>query len=148
MGDPKLGWASTGSLQTEAKVADRVPVQPDVVPAFDEEREQDLQLAIDLSPNLAVLEGWIEIERTLRTFARERGISLRRGSSVLYLTKVMRKRGLIDFQTSALLDDLRVLRNIAVHPYEERQITVEEAERFVELSSQVVVILRQQLSTE
>ncbi len=134
--------------ETEAKVSERVPPEPADFAAVDEDREQEFRLAIDLSPNSAVMEAWIEIERTLRVFAKESGMSLRRGNSVLFLTLVMKKKGLIDAQTSALLDDLRILRNLAVHPSDERQITVEEAERFVHLADQVIAMLRQQLSAD
>jgi hypothetical protein len=48
----------------------------------------------------------------------------------------------IDHLTAALLDDLRALRNLAVHPDEERPVSEEQAERYKEMATQVVKRLR------
>jgi hypothetical protein len=116
--------------------------RPELPP--NKQREERLLSVADSSPNFAVLEAWLNVEDALRTVARQNAIDFRRGSSPLYLTRRPRSQGIIDAQTAALLDDLRALRNLAVHPDPERPISVEEARRYGELANEVSALLEQQ----
>jgi uncharacterized protein YutE (UPF0331/DUF86 family) len=115
--------------------------RPELAP--DEHRDERLSRAVDFSPNFAVFEAWLNVEDALKRLARESGVSFRRGSSPLYLARMLRSHGIIDAQTAALLDDLRALRNLAIHPDPERPISVEEARRYGELANEVSALLEQ-----
>jgi len=115
---------------------DRPALQP-----FDEASEQRFRDVADLSPNYAVFEAWINVERALKELAKSSGHEFRRGSSPIYLTRVLRQREVIDQQTASLLDELRVLRNLAIHPEGERPVTFDEAARYKEMADGVVVTL-------
>jgi hypothetical protein len=115
--------------------------RPELPP--NEQRDERLLRAADFSPNFAVLEAWLNVEDALRRVARQNGIDFRRGSSPLYLTRLLKSQDIIDAQTAALLDDLRALRNLAVHPDPERPISAEEARRYGELANEVSALLEQ-----
>jgi hypothetical protein len=59
----------------------------------------------------------------------------------LGLTRLLRNREIIDSQTSALLDDLRVLGNNAAHS-PNTEFTKEEALRYRTLADQMIARLR------
>lgn len=95
-----------------------------------------------LPPDYLVIDYWRRIEAELLRISQLSGISPTRGSSALYMTRVLRRNGVIDSSTSALLDDLRALRNAAVHSRGETVITVDQARRFRTLAELVLATLQ------
>ncbi|MDO9223143.1 MAG: hypothetical protein Q7U20_05440 [Caulobacter sp.] len=117
-----------------------------LIPATDPALEQndDPQAPLEnLPPDYLVLDAWRSVEAELTNLAIRTGHSVTRGRSPLYLIRLLRSRGVIDPQTAALLDDLRALRNAAVHPESGSPISREQALRFRELSELVLPRLRQ-----
>lgn len=99
--------------------------------------DESFDILAEISPSAAVLEAWTSIERTLGTVATQHNIEIRRGGSVLYITRVLKSRGIISPRLANLLDELRDLRNVAAHPTGERQISLIEARRYKEIVDQV-----------
>jgi len=118
------------------------PPQLEAKYSLDAGREQRFRSVAEVSPNYAVFEAWLELEQALRTAAKARGLDIQRTLAPLRLMQTLRKNQVIDQPTFALIDDLRVLRNLAVHPDEERPITLEQAERYQEMAKQVLLRLQ------
>jgi hypothetical protein len=96
----------------------------------------------NLPPDYLILEAWRRVEATIVQLAERAEVSLNRGRSPLFLVRNLRSRGVIDGQTSALIDDLRALRNVAVHPEAGPPISREQAIRFRDLAELVINRLR------
>jgi hypothetical protein len=71
--------------------ASNLPPSPelDILPQMDEGNEQRFRLAADISPNYAVLEAWLPVEKALQDLAAAKNIPPRRGTSSLYLTRML-----------------------------------------------------------
>lgn len=128
---------------------DRAEIQAATLPAAPtieasqptpEERGRFEQVA-DISPRAAILETRTEIEEAVRSFARSIGIVTPRVSSLLGLTRLLRSSGALGANTSALLDDLRVVGNNAAHD-SNTVISREEALRYRALADQVIAQLQ------
>ena len=132
----QLQKAETEALQLTPPAMALLPPPPPADP------EQRFRALAEISPNSAVLEAWLNVELALKDLAPQAGIDLRRGSSILYLTRVLRQKNIVDQPTAALLEDLRVLRNTAIHPEGEQRVTAEQAERYKEMADRVVARLR------
>ena len=115
------------------------PPRPPPTMAFDKKIDDRFQVAVEISPNLAVNEAWLPVEAALKEIANRhlQGFS-RPPASSAHLVRILRDRKAIDPLIAAIIDDLRSLRNIAVHPDGDRQITVEQARRFKQLADEVV----------
>ena len=100
------------------------------------------QEAEKLSANYGVFLAWLDVERALNEFSRARGLGVPRGGPLLH--KLIRRHEWLDAQTIGLLDDLRALRNLAVHPDESRPITSAEAQRYKAMAEQVVQSIQSQ----
>ena len=83
-----------------------------------------------LSPRAAVLELAYELEEAVRGFAAGMGIDQNTRTTTLRgLTRLLRSHELIDEKTSALLDDLNAIGNVAKHG-RELDLTEADAGRF------------------
>jgi hypothetical protein len=121
----------------------QVSAQSSPLPPVDTIAEGRFRAVVDLSPNAAIFEAWLNVEFALRDLAISKGIPLERGfSSALYLTRVLQRTSAIDRRTVKLIDDMRALRNVAVHPEDEQAVTAEQAEAYKELADRVVAQLR------
>ncbi len=91
----------------------------------------------EISPSAAVLEAWINIERALRELAHRKLLKERRLQPVHQLMRELRSLQIISPRLASMLDDLRALRNEAIHQITERQISLTEARRYKEIVDQV-----------
>lgn len=105
---------------------------PDEKPTPEETNKFD-EIA-KLSPRAAVLELAYELEEAVRGFAAAVGIDMStRTTTMGGLVRLLRNHDLIDEQTSALLDDLRVIGNTARHG-RETELSEADAVRFRSLA--------------
>jgi hypothetical protein len=106
-----------------------------------EEKSKFDQIA-EISPRAAILEVRTDIEEAVRSVAKRSKLLTPKVQSTLGLTRLLRSREVIDAQTSALLDDLRVLGNNAAHN-SNSIFTKEEANRYRTLANQIISLLDQ-----
>lgn len=105
-----------------------------------EERDRFEQIA-EISPRAAIVELRSELEDMLRRTAAAHNIRISPTKSLLYMVRVLRSNEVIGPQTSALLDDLRVIGNNAAHSTSDVQFRKEDALRYKNL----VDLIAQQL---
>ncbi len=105
-----------------------------------EETDKFMKL-VRISPRAAVLERSRELENALEAFAAAVGMPTSRMRGLLDLTRELRKHGLIDQATSALLDDLRAVRNAAAHG-NAAEISEQDAFRFGDLADKAIFQIR------
>jgi hypothetical protein len=90
------------------------------------------------TPRAAILEGWLLIERAIVRALRARNISAE-ALPFRRQVELIRQHQLLPPEAVSLLNDLRGLRNVAVHPRDEGQTpTAEQAREFVLLSQRLV----------
>jgi hypothetical protein len=135
----------TFHLDRAEKEVKAVPVEGTTEPT-PEEADKFRKLA-ELAPTSAIVEKAREVEQALEAYADASGVTSTPGTrlrSWLDWTRELRKHELIAPSTSALLDDLRSVRNAAVHG-RGSDITVDDAIRFGALADTLVSSL--QMST-
>lgn len=119
-----------------APAADPVPV-----PETREEKDKFQKIA-ELSPRAAILELRNELEASVVLFGLHVGLNFANPRKTLtYMIRVLRGENFIDAQTSALLDDLRVIGNTAAHD-DEKSITRDDAFRYKSLVETVIARFR------
>jgi hypothetical protein len=124
------------------KEAALLPPSPDVAEEKPTPEEKDkFEHIAEISPRAAILEVRSDIEEALRSLARSAKLLTPRVQSMLGLMRLLRSRDVINVQTSALLDDLRVLGNNAAHS-PDTEFTKEEALRYRSLANQAIAHLR------
>ncbi len=114
--------------------------------ALPEPKGRSLPFSIAMSlatetPRAAILEGWLLIERGIIRALRARNIN---AESLPFRQQVelIRQHNLLPPEAVSLLNDLRALRNVAVHPRDEGPPpTAEQAREFVLLSQRLVQAL-------
>ena len=121
--------------EKEAAKIPPTPPSPDLEPT-PEERTRFEQLA-KISPRAAIMEIRSELEEAVKGVLQRRGRFLDKPVSLLAATRILRGEKVIDEATSALLDDLRVIGNDAVHNGN-REFTTGEALRVRKLADQVI----------
>jgi hypothetical protein len=132
--------------QAEKEAQGLPPSNGPVAAPTPEELDKFRKLA-ELSPNSAIVDKAREVEQALEMYAEASGITATSGNrlrSWLDWTRELRKHELIAPSTSALLDDLRSIRNAAVHG-RNADITIDDAVRFGTLADILVQSL--QMST-
>ena len=107
---------------------------PSDLQLFADKRFDDLA---EISPSAAVIDAWIDIESALRELAKERLLKERWHQPMLQIIRELRSRQIISPRLASLLDDLRVLRNEAVHQMKGGQISLTDALRYKEIVDQV-----------
>ena len=119
------------------------PIEPLALPAPDTATEEErFEVALELSPELAVLEAWIPVEKELQALAVRKGYTSSRSRSVTYTIRRLRSDGVLDARIENLLKELRELRNIAIHRRDGIPLTIDDAKRYEELASTVLEALR------
>jgi hypothetical protein len=121
--------------EKEAAKIPPTPPSPDLEPT-PEERTRFEQLA-KISPRAAIVEIRSELEEAVKGVLQRRGRFLDKPVTTLAATRILRGEKVIDEATSALLDDLRVIGNDAVHNGN-REFTMDEALRVRKLADQVI----------
>jgi hypothetical protein len=130
-------------LDQAEKEANALPAPAQTTDPTPEETDNFLRLA-KVSPRAAIMERRLGLEDALQTFARSVGMSASQPTSMLRLTRELRKNGLIDQATSALLDDLRAIGNTAAHNAD-TSISEDDAIRFGKYAERLIQQL--QIST-
>lgn len=95
----------------------------------------------EISPGAAVLDAWREIETMLRRLARRKDLPDSEVRSTMLLVRYLNKRGIIDSDIAAIINDLRSLRNSVAHA-KEVDLSLEEARSYVILGARVIARLR------
>jgi len=102
------------------------------------EEADKFQELVTISPASAIIERYRELEDALKGFASTVGLPAEdMRQTMLGLTRQLRRHELIDQATSALLDDLRSVRNAAAHGQRD-EITARDAIRFGELAGRLI----------
>jgi hypothetical protein len=130
-------------LDQAEKDAEALPPPPEDAPETQptpEEKSRFEQIAA-ISPRTAILQVRTDIEEAVRALAKAAGLLTPRVQSTLGLTRLLRSKGVIERQTSALLDDLRVIGNSAVHNLN-ADFSAEDALRYKELADRAISQLR------
>lgn len=92
----------------------------------------------EISPRGAIVELRSELEDTIKKVALANGVDVHSTKSLLHMTRLLRSHKIIAPQTSALLDDLRVIGNNAAHSIDDSQFKKEDALRYRKLVDQVI----------
>jgi hypothetical protein len=79
-----------------------------------EEKSRFEQIA-DLSPQAAIMELRRDLEEFLMSVTKEYNLAMPTPRSLASITRMLRRREIIDRHASALLDDLRAVGNAAAH---------------------------------
>jgi hypothetical protein len=132
--------------EKESRQIPQVAPSPDLEPT-PEEKSRFQQLA-EHSPRAAILEKRAELEQTMRPIAEQRwskanpSAPLPRKMNLTSSVRILRKQGIIDQNTSALLDDLRTIGNQAAHGSDGAELTVEDALRFGKLADRAIAYVK------
>jgi hypothetical protein len=133
----------TFRLDEAVKEAADIPAT-DQVPQPTREESDKFRRLIKISPSSAIAEKARDVEQALGDFGEAVGMTSPRTRGWLSWTRELRKYELIDSATSALLEDLRFVRNAAVHSGR-NEITENDAYRFIGLADKLIASL--QMST-
>lgn len=123
-------------LDQAEKEAEALPPGEEPPTPTPEETDKFIRLA-QISPSSAIAEKSREVEQALADFSEAVGLKDQRMRGWLAWTRELRKHALIDTATAALLDDLRAIRNAAVHGGG-RVLTEDDAFRFGALADKLI----------
>jgi len=98
----------------------------------------------ELSPRAAIVELRSQLEDVVRRAALAKGLQMPPTKSLLFMTRLLRSRDVIDARASALLDDLRAIGNRAAHSTDESEFRKDDALRYKILVDQVTRLLEQE----
>jgi hypothetical protein len=129
-------WEASFRLEKAEKEAAALPRGSIAGEPTPEEKTRFEQIA-DVSPQAAITEIRRELQDALSTLADRQGFPGKQ-LTMLGLMRLLRNKGIIDAQTSALLDDLRAIGNQAAHGGPEVQFTKDDAMRVRALADQVI----------
>jgi hypothetical protein len=127
-------------LDQAEKEAEALPPAEEPSEPTPEEADKFRRLA-KISPSSAISEKSREVEQALAEFSDAVGLKETRKTGWLNWTRVLRKEELIDSATAALLDDLRSVRNAAVHG-SGRDLSEDDAYRFGALADRLIPSLQ------
>jgi len=127
--------------KAEQEAAALPPTPGETQPAPTPEEKDKFEQIAEISPRAAILEVRSDIEEAIRSLANSVRLLTPKVQSMLGLIRLLRSRNVIDAQTSALLDDLRVVGNNAAHQ-PDAPFTKDEAMRYRSLADQVIWRLR------
>jgi hypothetical protein len=103
----------------------------------------DLAATARREPAVAVLEGYIRLERELRTLLHSAGDSkASEGLSGMALARALAEKGLVTPETVNALDGLTVLRNLVAHGRTD-EVTEERARDYLALVDALAYAIRQ-----
>lgn len=117
------------------------PISPPTPPETPEEKTRFEQLA-RLSPNSAIVELRREIEGEVRALADATGMPGVDRTPIRHSVRLLRDKGVIGPEASALLDDLLAVGNIAAHS-NEREFRADEALRYREYTDRLIELLNE-----
>ena len=112
---------------------------------LDEEAQDDfeaIRLLVDLSPSAAVIEGWRVVEVEVRRIARALGIRGAGRIPAVEAIQLLIHEGIIEAALGPLLNDLRLLRNTAIHDREAIHISESSAHAYINAAMGIVSALK------
>jgi uncharacterized protein YutE (UPF0331/DUF86 family) len=118
--------------QAEEEVA-RLPTSTRLQKPFSLEHQR----LDELSANSAVFIAWLGVESTILALARDAKV-LKPGVPWTSAIRILLDKGLIDSELLRTINELWVLRNVAVHPEQDRPINSEQAQRYKFLADKVI----------
>lgn len=130
-------------LEQAEKQAQQIPAPANTIESdpTPEEKLRFEQVA-EHSPRAAILEKRAELEQILSTFAepfvQKTNSAPARRTNLTVAIRILRKAGILDEKTSALLDDLRAIGNQAAHDPEGAKLNKTAAVRFGQLVDTVI----------
>ena len=120
-------------LDQAEKESAQIDLQPTPELEPTPEEKSRFEKVVEHSPRAAILEKRAELEQAMRAIAEPywqgTTTSSPRSMSLTTSIRILRKQGVIDERTSALLDDLRTIGNQAAHSSDGSEFTKEEALR-------------------
>ena len=129
------------AAESEAKeLSDEVPV---ALPPPNDTGENQFEATLEISPELAIVQSWMPVECRLLALATKHGYVAGRARSISYILRRLESDGVLDKRTARIIDELRELRNLALHSPATRSISVQEARRYAELTDTVIDVLKQ-----
>jgi hypothetical protein len=132
--------------EKEAKQIPPVAPSPDLEQTPEEKSGFEEQAKI--SPRGAILEKRAELEQIMRPIAEQHwrkgdpSIPLPRKMNLTAAVRILRKQGVINENTSALLDDLRTIGNQAAHGADGAEMSVDDALRFGKLADSAIAYVK------
>jgi hypothetical protein len=127
--------------QAEKEANALPPADPNSTTEPTQEETDKFQKLARISPSSAIAEKSREVEQALAEFSDAAGLKETRKTGWLNWMRVLRKHELIDSATAALLDDLRSVRNVAVHG-SVAELSAEDAYRFGALADKLITSLQ------
>jgi len=127
-----------------APIAKRVPA-PDTAGSERIAQLDRLYEMADISPRAAVVEGWLQVESALAAVASKvEGLEKnRRSIPSSSLLNILKDRGLIEPPILVGLEQMRRLRNRAIHATD-FDLSAEGARKFLDLCKEVIPLLEKQ----
>jgi len=108
-------------------------------------KEQEIKTIAEVSPAAAITMSWSTIEQEILATIKRLRISpdYPMYNSPLKNINLLKDANLIDLGTEKTLNELRILRNKAVHPHPSNEnITYMEAMKYYDLSRKIIRLLR------
>jgi hypothetical protein len=134
-------------LDQAEKESAQIDLQPTPELEPTPEEKSRFEKVVEHSPRAAILEKRAELEQVMRAIAEPywqgtTTTSSPRSMSLTTSIRILRKQGVIDERTSALLDDLRTIGNQAAHSSDGSEFTKEEALRFGKLADSAIAYVK------
>jgi hypothetical protein len=133
-------------LDQAEKESAQIDLQPTPELEPTPEEKSRFEKVVEHSPRAAILEKRAELEQAMRAIAEPNWqgatTSSPRSMSLTTSIRILRKQGVIDERTSALLDDLRTIGNQAAHSSDGSEFTKEEALRFGKLADSAIAYVK------
>ena len=141
--DTEISFRLEQAEKESAQIAPPPP-SPDLEPTPEEKSR--FEKVAEHSPRAAILEKRADLEQAMRAVAEPywagTSVSSPRNMTLTTAIRILRKHGIIDEKTSALLDDLRTIGNQAAHSADGTEFTKESALRFGKLTDDVIGYVR------
>jgi hypothetical protein len=143
--DTEVSFRLEQAEEESAKI-DLKPGAPALEPTPEEKSR--FEKVAEHSPRAAILEKRAELEQALRSIAVSYWAGTTtsqpspRSMTLIDSIRILRKEGIIDERTSAVLDDLRAIGNQAAHSDDGTEFTKDEALRFGALADNTLALVR------
>jgi hypothetical protein len=128
--------------QAEKEAEALSPPVPNDTPEPTPEETDKFNRLVRISPSSAIAEKSREVEAALAEFGSAIELKERQPLGWVGWTRILRKHELIDSATAGLLDDLRSVRNAAVHGGR-TELSADDAYRFGALADKLITSLKQ-----
>ena len=129
-------------LEEAEEVARTLPPPPQPLQVVHLQEPPRFEKLLEISPNAAILDQWLEIESRLAQMGDRLGLPESEQRQFFKVTKALKSNPLFPDSLLDLLAELRQIRNLAAH---KPKIPASEAYRFRDLTNEVLPFLRADL---